>query len=64
MLNQSDIAALNQEIKQQSQQCHSYQKTISQKEKEVQRLEKELNDLGRMRDMIYELTAKKKDDLK
>ncbi|XP_014223610.1 uncharacterized protein LOC106650209 [Trichogramma pretiosum] len=61
--NQNDIAALNQEIKAQVQQCHSYQMTIAEKEESVQKLQSELHNLSRMRDMIFELTAKKKDDL-
>ncbi|XP_058800070.1 protein CIP2A homolog [Phymastichus coffea] len=61
--NNQDIAALDQELKQQAQQCHMYQKTIAEKEAMVQKLQNDLHDLSRMRDMIFELTAKKKDDL-
>ena len=60
--NQKDIAALSQEIKQQTQQCHIYQMTIAEKEESVQKLRNELNSLSRMRDMIFELTAAKKQD--
>ncbi|XP_011499542.1 PREDICTED: protein CIP2A [Ceratosolen solmsi marchali] len=61
--NDKDMAALNQEIKQQAQQCHSYEMTIAKKEEIVQKLSNELHNLSRMRDMIFELTAKKRDDL-
>jgi septal ring factor EnvC (AmiA/AmiB activator) len=63
MSNEKDMAALNQEIKQQAQQCHSYEMAIAKKEETVQKLSNELHNLSRMRDMIFELTAKKKDDL-
>ncbi|KAJ8680087.1 hypothetical protein QAD02_015874 [Eretmocerus hayati] len=56
---QKDLVALNQEIKQQAQLCHEYQKTIASKEESVQKLQNELHGLSRMRDMIFELTAKK-----
>lgn len=39
------------------------QQTISEKEKNIQRMKGELKELSRMRDMIFELTAKNKDDL-
>lgn len=57
------MAALDQELKQQAQQCHMYQKTIAEREAMVQKLQNDLRDLSRMRDMIFELTAKKKEDL-
>lgn len=57
------MAALNQEIEQLTQQCHRDQKTIDEKEESIQKMHNELRDLSRMRDMIFELTAKKKEDL-
>jgi len=41
----------------------TYEQTISEKDENIQRLKTELIDLNRMRDMIFELTAKNKDDL-
>lgn len=40
-----------------------YEQNIAQKDETIQRMKAELTDLSRMRDMIFELTAKKKDDL-
>lgn len=45
------------------QMLQTYEQTISEKEKNIQRMKTELVDLSRMRDMIFELTAKNKDDL-
>lgn len=42
---------------------HSYEQTLAEKDQNIQRMTSELTDLSRMRDMIFELTAKKKDDL-
>ncbi|EFN82611.1 uncharacterized protein LOC105185017 [Harpegnathos saltator] len=61
--NQRDISALKQELQQMTQMLHTYEQTISEKEGNIQRMKAELTDLSRMRDMIFELTAKKKDDL-
>lgn len=41
---------------------HTYEQTISEKEKNIERMKGELKELSRMRDMIFELTAKNKDD--
>ncbi|XP_014215606.1 polyamine-modulated factor 1-binding protein 1 [Copidosoma floridanum] len=56
---EKDIVALNLEMKQQTQQCHNYQKALAEKEETVQKLSNELHSLSRMREMIFELTAKK-----
>ena len=40
-----------------------YEKNIAQKEETIKKMKAELMDLSRMRDMIFELTAKKKEDL-
>ncbi|KYQ57917.1 Protein CIP2A [Trachymyrmex zeteki] len=61
--NQSDISALKQEIEQMKHILQTSQQTISEKEKNIQRMKGELKELSRMRDMIFELTAKNKDDL-
>ncbi|XP_024941774.1 uncharacterized protein LOC107268725 isoform X2 [Cephus cinctus] len=61
--NQKDVAALKQEIQQLARQCHSYESTIAEKEESIRKMKGELTDLSRMRDMIFELTAKKKDDI-
>lgn len=45
------------------QMLQTHEQTISEKEKDIQRMKTELIDLNRMRDMIFELTAKNKDDL-
>jgi len=39
------------------------EQTISEKDRNIQRMKGELKELSRMRDMIFELTAKNKDDL-
>lgn len=41
----------------------TYEQTISEKENNIQRMKGELKELSRMRDMIFELTAKNKDDI-
>ncbi|KAF7411843.1 hypothetical protein HZH66_000739 [Vespula vulgaris] len=61
--NQKDISALKQEIQQLTKLTHSYEQTLAEKDQNIQRMTAELTDLSRMRDMIFELTAKKKDDL-
>ncbi|KAL6439326.1 hypothetical protein ACFW04_003886 [Cataglyphis niger] len=61
--NQNDISALKQEIQQMVQMLQMHEQTILEKENNIQRMKTELIDLSRMRDMIFELTAKKKDDL-
>lgn len=61
--NQRDISALKQEVQQMTQMLQTYEQAISEKEENIGRMRSELNDLSRMRDMIFELTAKKKDDL-
>lgn len=61
--NQNDISALKQEIQQMTQMLQTYEQTISEKDENIHRLKTELVDLSRMRDMIFELTAKNKDDL-
>ncbi|XP_043271949.1 uncharacterized protein [Venturia canescens] len=60
--NRETISALKQEIDQLGKQCRSYEQTIAEKEESVQRMMSELKDLSHMRDMIYQLTAKKKSD--
>lgn len=45
------------------QMLQTHEQTISEKEKDIERMKTELIDLNRMRDMIFELTAKNKDDL-
>ncbi|GAB1866513.1 Protein KIAA1524-like protein [Camponotus japonicus] len=62
-INQSNISALKQEIQQMVQMLQTHEQTILEKEKDNQRMKAELTDLSRMRDMIFELTAKNKDDL-
>nr|XP_033333504.1 uncharacterized protein LOC117224575 [Megalopta genalis] len=61
--NQKDISALKQETQQLSQLVHTYEQTIAEREESLKKLRTELTDLSRMRDMIFELTAKKKEDL-
>lgn len=61
--NQKDISALQQETQQLSQLVHTYEQNISEKEESLTKLRSELVELSRMRDMIFELTAKKKEDL-
>ena len=61
--NQKDISALQQETQQLSQLVHTYEQNISEKEESLTKLKSELVELSRMRDMIFELTAKKKEDL-
>lgn len=46
-----------------TQMLQTYQQTISEKDGNIQRMKLELTELSRMRDMIFELTAKNKDDL-
>ena len=60
---QDDKAALKQEMQQMTHQCHRFQGIIKEKEEMIQKLKSELIDYSRMRDMIFELTAKKKEDL-
>ncbi|KAK0178636.1 hypothetical protein PV327_007512 [Microctonus hyperodae] len=59
---QEGMLALKQENEQLMRQCQSYEKTIAEKEENVQRLTNELIEFSRMRDMIYHLTAQKKDN--
>ncbi|XP_053993168.1 uncharacterized protein LOC128884109 [Hylaeus volcanicus] len=61
--NQKDISALQQETQQLSQLVHKYEQNIAEKEASIEKMRLELMDLSRMRDMIFALTAKKKDDL-
>lgn len=61
--NQKDISALKQETQQLSQLVNTYEKNIAEKEETIKKMKAELMDLSRMRDMIFELTAKKKEDL-
>ncbi|KAG5317679.1 CIP2A protein, partial [Pseudoatta argentina] len=61
--NQSDISALKQEIEQMKYILQTSEQTISEKDKNIERMKGELKELSRMRDMIFELTAKNKDDL-
>ncbi|KAG7209026.1 hypothetical protein KM043_015191 [Ampulex compressa] len=61
--NHKDISALKQETQQLMQLVHTYEQNIAEKESNIQKLKTELTDLSRMRDMIFELTAKKKDEL-
>ncbi|XP_015172465.1 PREDICTED: uncharacterized protein LOC107064351 [Polistes dominula] len=61
--NQKDILALKQELQQLTKLTKSYEQTLAEKEQNIKRMTAELTDLSRMRDMIFELTAKKKDDL-
>lgn len=58
--NQESMAALKQENEGLLRTCKSYEQTIAEKEDNVERMTSELVDLSRMRDMIYQLTAKKK----
>ncbi|KAL6260355.1 hypothetical protein P5V15_007885 [Pogonomyrmex californicus] len=60
--NQNDISALKQEIQQMTHMLQTYEQTISEKDRNIQRMKGELKELSRMRDMIFELTAKNKDD--
>lgn len=53
---------MKQEIEQLVNQCRKYEQIIAEKEENEQRTLSELVDLSRMRDMIYQLTAKKKTD--
>ncbi|KAK0170801.1 hypothetical protein PV328_008599 [Microctonus aethiopoides] len=59
---QEGMLALKQENEQLMRQCQSYEKTIAEKDENVQKLTNELIEFSRMRDMIYHLTAKKKDN--
>lgn len=61
--NQNDISALKQEIQQMAHMLQTCEQTVSKKDKDIQRMKGELKELSRMRDMIFELTAKNKDDL-
>ncbi|XP_071564296.1 uncharacterized protein [Temnothorax nylanderi] len=61
--NQSDISALKQENQQMTHMLQTYEQTISEKERNIERMKGELKELSRMRDMIFELTAKNKDDI-
>ncbi|XP_003702606.2 protein CIP2A [Megachile rotundata] len=61
--NQKDISALKQETQQLLQLVHTYEQNIAEKEEALKKMSAELTDLSRMRDMIFELTAKKKEDL-
>ncbi|XP_063973808.1 protein CIP2A homolog [Diachasmimorpha longicaudata] len=58
---QEAMGALKQESAQLMRQCKSYEAAIAEKEETIKKLETELTDLSRMRDMIYSLTAQKKD---
>ncbi|XP_015120518.1 GRIP and coiled-coil domain-containing protein 2 [Diachasma alloeum] len=58
---QEAMGALKQESAQLMRQCKSYETAITEKEETIKKLETELTDLSRMRDMIYSLTAQKKD---
>ncbi|XP_015512989.2 protein CIP2A homolog [Neodiprion lecontei] len=61
--NQNHISALKQELQEQAEQCYNREKALSEKEECIERMKGELSDLSRMRDIIFELTAKKKEDL-
>ncbi|KOC58895.1 Protein CIP2A [Habropoda laboriosa] len=61
--HQKDISALKQETQQLSQLAHTYEKNIAEKEETLKKMRADLIDLSRMRDMIFDLTAKKKEDL-
>ncbi|KYN00114.1 PREDICTED: protein CIP2A homolog [Cyphomyrmex costatus] len=61
--NQSDISALKQEIEQMKHMLQTFEQAILEKDRNIQRMKGELKELSRMRDMIFELTAKNKDDL-
>ncbi|XP_051165330.1 protein CIP2A [Leptopilina boulardi] len=60
---QEDKNALKQEMQQLSVQCNRLQALVQEKEETIQKYKSELTDFSRMRDMIFELTAKKKEDL-
>ncbi|KAF7989199.1 hypothetical protein HCN44_007729 [Aphidius gifuensis] len=60
--SQESMAALKQENEGLLRTCRNYEQTIAEKEDSVERMTSELVDLSRMRDMIYHLTAKKKDE--
>lgn len=44
-------------------QCNRLQGLVKEKEDAIQKLKSELTDFSRMRDMIFDLTSKKKDEL-
>lgn len=50
-------------MQQLSVQCNRLQALVQEKEETIQKYKSELTDFSRMRDMIFELTAKKKEDL-
>ncbi|XP_012256642.1 uncharacterized protein LOC105686413 [Athalia rosae] len=58
-----EISALKQEIQKQTEQCRNQEIALFQRDEVIQKMRDELSDLSRMRDMIFELTAKKKEDL-
>lgn len=58
--NQKDILALKQELQQLTKLINNYEHAIAEKDQNIKRMNAELVDLSRMRDMIFELTAKKK----
>ncbi|XP_034949167.1 uncharacterized protein [Chelonus insularis] len=55
------IAALKQENEQLMRQCRGYEQEIAEKEENNTKMIEEIKELSRMRDMIYQITAKKKD---
>ncbi|XP_011872879.1 PREDICTED: uncharacterized protein LOC105564808 [Vollenhovia emeryi] len=61
--NRSDISALKQESQQMTRMLQTYEQTTAEKDEQLTRLKTELKELSRMRDMIFELTAKNKDDI-
>jgi len=61
--HQNDISALKQESQQIMQMLQTYEQAISEKDGDIQKMKTELKELSRMRDMIFELTAKNKDEL-
>ncbi|XP_012273596.1 protein CIP2A [Orussus abietinus] len=57
-----NVSALRQEIDQLTKQGNTYQKVIAEKEESIKKLQNELTDLNRIRNIIFELTAKQKDE--
>lgn len=60
---QGDKNAIKQEMQQLSVQCNRLQVLMKEKDEIIQKYKSEVTDFSRMRDMIFELTAKKKEDL-
>lgn len=61
--NQNHILALKQEIQELTEQYRAREQALVERDECIDRMKDELSNLSRMRDMIFELTAKKKEDL-